>query len=81
MKQTRMFCLLLAGSLSVSAWAQNPNPPNQQVVVVTQQPSEIPIFRVDVVSRSIKAINYHHRKGSTELDLIGTNLAQKARRE
>jgi len=76
-----MFCLLLAGSLSVSAWAQNPNPPNQQVVVVTQQPSEIPIFRVDVVSRSIKAINYHHRKGSTELDLIGTNLAPRAKGE
>ena len=75
MKQTRTFCLLLAGSLSVSAWAQNPNP------TLTQQPSEIPIFRVDVVSRSIKAINYHHRKGSTVVGLEGTNLAPRAKGE
>lgn len=75
MKQSRMFCLLLAGSLSVSAWAQNQNP------TVTQQPSEMPIFRVDVVSRSIKAINFHHRQGSTELALVGTNLAPRAKGE
>ncbi|MEP7367457.1 MAG: OmpA family protein [Acidobacteriota bacterium] len=75
MKHTRLFCLLLAGSLSVSAWAQNPNP------TLSQQPSEIPIFRVEVVSRSIKAINYHHRKGSTEVGLVGTNLAPRARGE
>jgi len=80
MKHTRLFCLLLAGSLTAAAWAQNPNPSLAQQPA-SQQPSEIPIFRVDVVARSIKAINYHHRKGSTEVGLIGTNLAPRARGE
>lgn len=83
MQHTRLFCLLLAGSLSVTAWAQTPNPalaqPASASTIATEQPSEMPYFRVDVVARSIKAINYHHRKGSTEVGLEGTNLAPRAR--
>jgi hypothetical protein len=81
MQHTRLFCLLLAGSLSVSVWAQNPNPALAQPANAQQQPSEMPFFRVDVVARSIKAINYHHRKGSTEVGLMGTNLAPRAKGE
>ena len=32
----------------------------------------MPIFRVTVVSRTTKAINYHHRTGSTHIDFRGT---------
>ncbi|MEZ5356637.1 MAG: OmpA family protein [Bryobacteraceae bacterium] len=35
----------------------------------------IPVFRVDVVSRTIKVVNFHHRQGSTEMDLTPTSLA------
>ncbi|MEO8027213.1 MAG: OmpA family protein [Bryobacteraceae bacterium] len=40
-----------------------------------------PVFRVTVVSRSIKAINYHHRQGSTVVGLAGTGLAPRAKGE
>lgn len=81
MQPTRLSCLLLAGSLSVTAWAQNPNPTLAQPANAQQQPSEMPFFRVDVVARSIKAINYHHRRGSTEVGLLGTSLAPRAKGE
>ena len=39
----------------------------------------MPIFRVTVVSRTTKAINYHHRTGSTHIDFRGTELMPAAR--
>ncbi|MBK7929200.1 MAG: OmpA family protein [Bryobacterales bacterium] len=81
MQPTRLSCLLLAGSLSVTAWAQNPNPTLAQPANAQQQPSEMPFFRVDVVARSIKAINFHHRRGSTEVGLLGTALAPRSKGE
>jgi outer membrane protein OmpA-like peptidoglycan-associated protein len=40
-----------------------------------------PIFRVTVVSRTISAINYHHRSGTTHIDFRGTELMPPARGE
>jgi outer membrane protein OmpA-like peptidoglycan-associated protein len=45
------------------------------------QQAEIPVFRVTGVSRSIQAINYHHRQGSTNLEFRGTALAPRAKGE
>jgi outer membrane protein OmpA-like peptidoglycan-associated protein len=42
-----------------------------------QPPS--PIFKVNVVSKSTKAINYRHRSGSTTINFVGTALMPKAR--
>lgn len=39
------------------------------------------VFRVDVVSRTTKAINFHHRQGSTTVGLAGTSLAPRAKGE
>ena len=60
--------LLAAGiALSLSAFAQS----NSQTV----EPMEhTPTFRVTVVSRSVKAVNYKHRGGATKLDFAGTDL-------
>ncbi|MEO8369762.1 MAG: OmpA family protein [Candidatus Solibacter sp.] len=41
----------------------------------------MPIFRVTVVSRTTKAINYHHRNGSTRIDFRGTELMPSAKGE
>jgi len=41
-----------------------------------QPPS--PTFKVNVVSKSTKAINYRHRSGSTSINFIGTALMPKA---
>src|ERR1044071_3239358 len=37
-----------------------------------------PTFRVAVVSRSVKAVNYKHRGGATKLDFAGTDLMRGA---
>jgi len=40
-----------------------------------------PIYRVTVVARTTKAINYNHRSGSTNIDFRGTALLPEARGE
>ncbi len=39
----------------------------------------MPIFRVTVVSRTTKAINYHHRTGTTHIEFRGTELQPPVR--
>jgi outer membrane protein OmpA-like peptidoglycan-associated protein len=61
---------------------QVPNPTQQQRALTpsdTGQP--MPIFRVTVVSRTTKAINYHRRTGSTRVDFRGTELMPAAKGE
>src|SRR5580658_10272582 len=62
------------------ALAQSPQAPNP-----TQQPIEnggtVPIYRVTVVGRTTKAINYHHRSGSTRIGFRGTAVMPEARGE
>src|SRR5713101_5076171 len=40
-----------------------------------------PIYRVTVVSRTLKAINYQHRNGPTKIDFRGTVLMPETRGE
>lgn len=62
--------------------AQIPNPTSQQATVPAGSSSAtMPIFRVTVVSRTTKAINYHHRTGTTRIDFRGTELMPAARGE
>jgi outer membrane protein OmpA-like peptidoglycan-associated protein len=62
------------------ALAQPPQAPNP-----TQQPIEVggtaPIYRITVVARTTKAINYNHRSGSTRIGFRGTALMPDARGE
>lgn len=63
-----------------TAMAQIPNP----TVANAQSPNaseSVPIYRIRVVSRTTKAINYHHRKGTTQIDFRGTELMPEARGE
>jgi hypothetical protein len=39
----------------------------------------MPIFKVEVVSRSIAAVSYRNRSGWTKVDLQGTSLAPQAK--
>jgi outer membrane protein OmpA-like peptidoglycan-associated protein len=43
-----------------------------------QEEPPSPIFKVNVVSKSTKAINYRHRSGSTTINFVGTALMPKA---
>jgi outer membrane protein OmpA-like peptidoglycan-associated protein len=40
-----------------------------------------PVFRVDVTSRTISAVNYHNRQGTTHIDFGGTALMPDSRGE
>ncbi len=58
------------------AWAQDVStPPNSPAIEPMDQ---TPVFRVKVVSRTTKAVNYRHRGGSTTVDLKGTSLMPEA---
>ncbi|HLH19963.1 MAG TPA: OmpA family protein [Bryobacteraceae bacterium] len=60
--------------------AQVPNPTQIQKPLTPNETGQpMPIFRVTVVSRTTKAINYHHRTGTTHIDFRGTELMPQAR--
>jgi len=67
--------LLAAGiTLGLSAFAQT----DSQSTVVVESNGPMPVFRVSVVSRSVQAVNYRHRSGSTKMDFAGTDLMRSA---
>jgi len=74
--KTKLF-LTVGIALSVSAFAQT----NRQTTIVVEPMSPTPIFRVNVVSRSVQAINYEHRSGASKLDFTGTDLMPSANGE
>jgi outer membrane protein OmpA-like peptidoglycan-associated protein len=43
-----------------------------------ERTASVPIYRVNVVARTTKAINYRHRSGSTKVDFQGTALMPAA---
>src|ERR1700748_1305318 len=66
--------LLAVGILSCSsAVAQTKS---QTLVVEPLSPT--PTFRVNVITRSVQAINYNHRSGGSKLDFEGTDLMPAA---
>lgn len=64
-----LICMIL---VAAGLAAQETPPPN------TEPMDETPVFRVHVVGRSTKAVNYRHRGGSTTVDLKGTSLMPEA---
>jgi outer membrane protein OmpA-like peptidoglycan-associated protein len=62
--------------LSVPTTAQT----NSQNLTVERM-SSTPTFRVVVISRSVQAVNYKHRSGSSKLDFSGTELMPAANGE
>src|ERR1035437_5343052 len=62
--------------------AQAPNPVQQSTENAARMAAgSMPIYRVTVVARTTKAINYNHRSGSTKIDFRGTPLLPEARGE
>jgi outer membrane protein OmpA-like peptidoglycan-associated protein len=62
-------CVLLLTGFAVS---QQENPPVEPM-------DQTPVFRVNVVSRTTRAVNYRHRGGSTTVDIKGTSLMPEAK--
>jgi outer membrane protein OmpA-like peptidoglycan-associated protein len=67
--------LLAVGiTLSLSAFAQT----NSQTTLTVEPLAPTPVFRVNVISRTVEAVNYEHRSGATRLDFAGTDLMPSA---
>ncbi len=76
--------LMLLGAALVCAQAPPPAPAGaaQAVAPGAVHPNDngnVPIFRVEVTSRSIAAVNYHNRQGTTHINFVGTALMPAAR--
>jgi len=56
---------------------QTPDPGTQQTTRVVET-TTITTFRVNVVSRSVQAVNYQHRSGATKVNFAGTSLMPAA---
>ena len=69
--------LALGLTLSAGAFAQN----NSQTSMAVEPSSPPPIFRVNVISRTVQAVNYQYRSGATKLDFAGTDLMPSANGE
>ena len=67
--------LLAIGSvLGLSVFAQA----SQQAAMVAAPVSPAPLFRITVISRTVQAVNYRHREGTTDVDFAGTALLPSA---
>ena len=71
--------LLLAFMFAVSAslLAQTTSTTTPSVTAMASTPT----FRVNVISRTVQAVNYQHRSGATSLDFAGTGLMPLANGE
>lgn len=75
MKQKQLLALAIVLSLSALAQAA------PQTTATVDPATQTFTFRVNVISRSVQAVNYQHRSGATKLDFAGTDLMPAARGE
>jgi outer membrane protein OmpA-like peptidoglycan-associated protein len=76
--KTILTAFLTLGGLALAQAPQAPNPTQQLMV---PDGGTVPVYRITVVARTMKAINYHHRSGSTRIGFQGTALMPGARGE
>src|SRR6202035_3522345 len=71
LKKTLMFgsAIVLSGPATAQTNSQN---------LTVERMSQTRTFRVVVISRSVQAVNYKHRSGSSKLDFAGTTLMPAA---
>jgi outer membrane protein OmpA-like peptidoglycan-associated protein len=67
--------------MGVVAWAQSAQAPNPTQQRTENGGASVPLYRITVVARTTKAINYNHRSGSTMIGFQGTALMPAARGE
>jgi len=75
--------LTVCGCLAAQA-PQAPNPTQRSTITENEArvaAGSMPIYRITVVERTTKAVNYNHRSGATTIDFQGTLLLPGARGE
>src|SRR5271156_1725549 len=78
MKFTSLFLTVCGLALAQLALAQAPEAPNPTQQQAIENGGATPIYRITVVARTTKAINYNHRSGSTRIGFRGTALMPRA---
>ncbi len=77
-----IIAFLTAGGLVAAQPLQAPSPIQQSTENAARTaPGAMQAYRITVVARTTKAINYNHRGGSTKIDFRGTPLLPEARGE
>src|SRR5688572_27633303 len=82
--EVRMKIIITSAASLGLLFAQAPNPTQTRPGQQNQEPLKLesqPLYRVTVVSKTAKAINYRHRSGATKVDFRGTALMPEARGE
>jgi len=80
--KTKIFlAVALATAIAPSLNAVAQSNPQTTMTVVPLAPAPAFTFHVNVVSRTIQAVNYQHRSGATKLDFAGTELMTSANGE
>src|ERR1035438_2899219 len=72
--KTILTTFLMIGGLAWAQPSQAPNPTQH----LTDAGASAPLYRITVVARTTKAINYNHRSGSTRIGFQGTALMPAA---
>lgn len=86
MKHALKFLVPLALAWACSALAQTNDPASQnqdkrRQSVYLDTSGKVPVYKVTVVDRTTKAINYRHRSGPTQIAFRGTALMPEAKGE
>jgi outer membrane protein OmpA-like peptidoglycan-associated protein len=76
--KTILTAFLTIGGLALAQTPQAANPTQQ---LIAPDGGTVPVYRITVVARTMKAINYHHRSGSTRIGFQGTALMPAGRGE
>ena len=79
-----LLALVPAALFSPASAAQEPNPTSaqeQQGQGQVQMKNGVAYYKVQVVDRTLPAINYFHRSGDTKIAFVGTQLLPKAKGE
>ncbi len=80
MHKLRIFVPLLSLALAVPALAQDtPQDDSARQYLIANENQTPPVYRVNVVERTTKAIDYRHKGHKEDVDLIGTSLMPDAR--
>src|ERR1700730_12729578 len=77
MKLIARLALISVAAIPFAMYASADRQDQSRVVLDTS--GKTPVFRVTVVERTTRAINYRHRSGPTEVDFRGTDLMPEAK--
>ena len=83
MKIVRMSLVFLvaASALAMPPPQTQPSSDQTYTTMAVEPLDPTPTYRVVVISRTVRAVNYQHRGGATKLDFAGTELMPKANGE